>query len=87
MNLLRKLPLMLWLGGVVLAWPSADGIAQTSPAPGPTIPQPPDQPLAQSGRDLVVNPTMEECQKGWDPRSRWTREQFTQFCAKLKAAK
>jgi hypothetical protein len=86
MSTLRTLPVML-----VLVWPLAEAIAQTSPTPGPTAPQPPNQPLAQSGassgRELVVNPTIEECQKGWNPTLRWTKEQFAVFCAKLKAAK
>jgi hypothetical protein len=75
------------LGSATLIGSVMAGLAQTSPTPGPTMPTPPNQPLAKPGTDLVINPTTEECQKGWDPSVKWTKEQFAEFCAKLKAAK
>jgi hypothetical protein len=60
--------------------------AQTAPTPGPTNPTPPN-PQAQPGATIVVNPTEQECSKGWSPDMKWTKEQFDDFCGKLKAAK
>jgi hypothetical protein len=59
--------------------------AQTSPAPGPTNPAP--NPLAKPGADLVINPTTEECEKGWRPGLKWTREQFENFCTQIRTSK
>lgn len=61
--------------------------AQASPTPGPTNPAPVPNPLAKPGADLVINPTTEECDKGWRPGLKWTREQFQQFCTQLKTSK
>ena len=62
--------------------------AQTSPTPGPTNPYPAQpNPLAQPGADLVINPTREECQKGWQPGLKWTKEQFQAFCHQLRTSK
>jgi hypothetical protein len=66
-------------GGVCLALAQAT----PGPTPGPTNPNP----QAKPGATIVVNPTEEECRKGWDPTLRWTKEQFEQFCAQLKASK
>jgi hypothetical protein len=55
------------------------------PSPGPTNPQ--AAPETKSGTDLVINPTDEECKKGWNASMKWTRERFEQFCATLRAAK
>ena len=64
------------------------GHAQTSPTPGPTNPAPPQtSPLAKPGADLVVNPTTDECQKGWNPGLKWTREQFEAFCKQMQTSK
>ena len=60
--------------------------AQTAPAPGPTNPTQPN-PQAQPGATIVINPTEQECIKGWSPDLKWTKEQFEDFCGKLKAAK
>ena len=54
------------------------------PTPGPTNPTPP---ATKPGADLVINPTDEECKKGWNGGLKWTREQFEQFCAAAPAAK
>ena len=60
--------------------------AQTAPAPGPTNPIQPNL-QAQPGATIVVNPTEQECSKGWSPDLKWTKEQIDDFCGKLKAAK
>ena len=60
--------------------------AQTSPTPGPTNPVPPN-PQSKSGATIVINPTEEECKRGWNPGLRWTKEQFDQFCSKLGSSK
>lgn len=63
-------------------------VAQTtpSPSPGPTNPATPG---IQSGRgaNIVVNPTEDECRRGWNPTMRWTQQQFQEFCTKLGASK
>jgi len=66
-------------GGVCLALAQAT----PGPTPGPTNPNSQTKP----GATIVVNPTEEECRKGWDPTLRWTKEQFEQFCAQLNASK
>ena len=79
--------LQLLAASAVLALGAGSSFAQTSPTPGPTSPPPPNQPLAKPGSDLVINPTTEECRKGWDSGLKWTKEQFEDYCAKMKAAK
>lgn len=37
--------------------------------------------------DLVMNPTTDECKKGWVVALKWTKEQFEQLCAQMQAAK
>ena len=59
-------------------------LAQTTPKEiGPTAPNP----QAKPGATMVINPTEDECQKGWNASLKWTKEQFEQFCTLLKAAK
>lgn len=57
-----------------------------APAPGPTNPIQPN-PLAQPGATIVINPTQDECARGWNASMRWTQEQFREFCTKLGASK
>jgi hypothetical protein len=70
---------------------AAAGHAQTAPTPGPTPgptnPAPQSNPLAKPGSDLVINPTEEECQKGWTPGAKWTEEQFEAFCKQMRTSK
>ena len=42
---------------------------------------------SKPGHDLVINPTTEECKKGWEVAMKWTKEQFEQLCAQMRAAK
>lgn len=56
-----------------------------SPAPGPTNPAP--NPQAQPGATIVINPTQQECQSGWNASLRWTQEQFREFCTMLGSSK
>jgi hypothetical protein len=44
-------------------------------------------PQAKPGATIVINPTEDACQKGWNSCLQWTKEQFDQFCTRLKAAK
>jgi hypothetical protein len=60
---------------------------QGTPAPGPTNPNPKPPADAKPGKDLVANPTTEECNRGWNANLKWTKEQFEQFCATMRAAK
>src|SRR5687767_1706714 len=53
-------------------------VAQTTPGQtDPTLPNP----QAKPGVTMVINPTEEECKKGWNSNLKWTKEQFDQFCA------
>jgi hypothetical protein len=67
-----------------LACSSFAAAAQTT-TPGPTNPAPALQ--AKPGATIVVNPTKEECTRGWHPGLKWTKEQFEEFCTKLRASK
>ena len=60
-------------------------LAQTQ-APGPTNPTPPN-PQAQPGATMVINPTEEECRRGWNASLKWSKEQFDEFCSKLRASR
>jgi hypothetical protein len=42
---------------------------------------------SKPGYDLVINPTTEECKKGWEATMKWSKEQFEQLCAQMQAAK
>ena len=42
---------------------------------------------SKPGSDLVINPTTEDCKKGWEAATKWTKEQFAQLCAQMQAAK
>lgn len=68
-------------------WETRPAYAQTSPTPGPTNPAPAPNPLAQPGSDLVINPTIRECDDGWRPGLKWTKEQFEAFCKQMKTSK
>jgi hypothetical protein len=42
---------------------------------------------SKPGYDLVINPTTEECKKGWVAAVKWTKEQFERLCGQTQAAK
>lgn len=71
---------------VVAALTTCPALAQ-APTPGPTNPQPPASTITKPGSDLVVNPTDDECKKGWDASLKWTKDQFDKHCATMRAAK
>ena len=75
--------LVAWVSGALVSGAIAAS-AQTT-TPGPTNPAPPPQ--SQPGATIVVNPTKDECARGWHPGLKWTKEQFEEFCTKLKASK
>ena len=60
--------------------------AQSPPSPGPTNPVPP-QSEPNSKTTIVINPTDEECRRGWDEKLRWTRAEFESFCTRLQTSK
>jgi hypothetical protein len=68
-----------------LAMLATASLAQPAPSPGPVKPPPPTE--NPSGKSIVINPTDEECKRGWEPSMRWTKEQFNDFCGKLGASK
>ena len=66
---------------------AATAFAQTPPpVPGPTNPNPPT-PSASGEKTIVINPTLEECRRGWVSTAQWTKEQFDQLCSKLQTSK
>jgi hypothetical protein len=75
------------VGAMALVVFAGTAIYAQGPTPGPTNPNPPPQAETKPGKDLVVNPTTEECKQGWSANMKWTKEQFEQFCAQMKAAK
>jgi hypothetical protein len=42
---------------------------------------------SKPGHDLVINPTTEECEKGWEAAVKLTREQFELLCTQTQAAR
>ena len=71
----------------VTIFAATQGQAQKAPTPGPTNPAPPPNPLAKPGTDLVINPTANECRKGWRPGLKWTKKQFETFCREMRTSK
>jgi Spy/CpxP family protein refolding chaperone len=61
--------------------------AQAPTPPSSTPPAPPPESTPKQGTDLVVNPTDAECKSGWNASLKWTKEQFDQLCATMRAAK
>ena len=79
------------VGVAVLVCLLATGaVAQNSPGPStgpdPTNPVPPN-PLGKPGADIVINPSMDECRRGWNASMRWTKDQFDNFCIRLGTSK
>jgi hypothetical protein len=79
MRIMAVAAAMVVVGGLVLA--------QTSPTPGPTRPETVPGSVARADKDIVVNPTLEQCRVGWHQTLRWTRDEFDAHCGKMKAAK
>jgi hypothetical protein len=61
---------------------ASSAAAQTS---APSVPAPNVQ--SKPGSTIVVNPTHEECTRGWTPGLKWSKEQFDDFCQKLGTSK
>jgi hypothetical protein len=40
-----------------------------------------------SEKSMVINPTEEECSRGWNASMRWTSEQFTAMCTAMQKSK
>ena len=57
--------------------------AAQNPAPSPRT----TNPQSKQGGTIVVNPTQDECKRGWKAGMRWTKDQFQEFCARLNASK
>ena len=61
-------------------------LAQTTPSPGPTVPQK-SLPVPKPGESMIINPTREECKAGWRPGLRWTKQEFDKHCAQMEISK
>jgi hypothetical protein len=86
---MRRLVSTSPLAALLLLSSVSAGIAQggtPGPTPGPTNPTP-TNPQAKAGSTIVVNPTVEECRRGWSTGLKWTKEQFDEFCSKMQASK
>lgn len=59
-----------------------EGLAQTSPMPGPTVP-----PKTSLADILPINPTKSECAAKWRRDIRWSREEFDRACANIENTK
>ena len=42
---------------------------------------------SKPGYDLVINPTTEECKKGWEAAVKLTKKQFELLCTQTQAAR
>jgi hypothetical protein len=88
-KMLRALAIASGAAVLLVASVSA-GIGQStpSPQPGPTNPtSPANNPQAQPGATMVINPTVEQCRQGWNSAMKWTKAQFDHFCTTLQASK
>ena len=72
----------------LVGWTTA-GLSQSAnpPTAPPTQTQQSPPPAGKLGTDLIVNPTTTECEQGWIAGMKWTKAEFDQFCAQMKAAK
>jgi hypothetical protein len=70
----------------IVALLAGECLAQTSPAPGPTMPRK-SLPVPKGGENIVINPTTDECKAGWRPELKWTKDEFDNFCRQLKISK
>jgi hypothetical protein len=87
--MLRRLTLFA-SAALMLAVGASASFGQGTPSPqtGPTNPtSPSDNPQAQPGATIIINPTFHECQQGWNSSMKWSKEQFDKFCTMLKASK
>ena len=71
----------------IVAWVMLGGLALAPKATAETAPSSQANPQTKPGGTIVVNPTQEECKRGWSAQMRWTKEQFDAFCARLGASK
>jgi hypothetical protein len=78
---MRVFRFKLAAGAAALLLLSAPSLAQQVPS------NPGSNPQSKQGANIVINPTVQECERGWNSNSRWTKEQFEQFCATLGKAK
>lgn len=71
----------------IVAWAMLGGLALVPRAMAETAPSSQTNPQTKPGGTIVVNPTQEECKRGWSAQLRWTKDQFDAFCARLGASK
>jgi hypothetical protein len=71
----------------VVAWAMLGSLALVPMAAAETAPSKQANPQAKPGGTIVVNPTQDECKRGWSAQMRWTKDQFDAFCARLGASK
>jgi hypothetical protein len=76
-----------WAGVVALCIGlSGTALAQTSPSPGPTVPEK-TLPVPKPGESMIINPTREECKDGWRQGMKWSKQEFDKFCAQMEISK
>ena len=58
------------------------------PAPAqPTPTLPPPEKFEKSEKTIVINPTDDECKKGWSADLKWSKEQFDGYCTRIRTSK
>ena len=68
-------------GPIVWLLTSSPAAAQTTP----TIPPP--EKFEKSEKTIVINPTDEQCKKGWSDDLKWSKDEFEAFCTRLRTSK
>jgi hypothetical protein len=71
----------------VVAWAMLGSLGLVPIAAAETAPSSQTNPQTKPGGTIVVNPTQDECKRGWSAQMRWTKAQFDAFCARLGASK
>jgi hypothetical protein len=71
----------------IVAWVLLGGLTLVPMARAETAPSSRANPQTKPGGTIVVNPTQDECKRGWSAQMRWTKEQFEAFCTRLGASK
>jgi hypothetical protein len=86
MGIYGKLPAIVAVISVAVIGSAA--FAQSSTGPVNPNPNPPVNPLTEdASKTIVINPTTDECSKGWNPGLKWSKEQFAEYCAQMTVSK
>ena len=79
--MLRRIGVATVVGPILWLMSSNPGTAQTTPT------LPPPEKFEKSEKTIVVNPTDDECKKGWSEDLKWSKDQFEAYCTRLRMSK